>query len=193
MSTNSGKPSKVASQWHTAKGEVKEGIGRTFASLNLQQGGVAERPGSNDGYSNKPSPGSHTAGSGTLAGAKPFAGGPDYGTHEPVDIRSTGSTGEDGTSNVIDSRSTPGNAHLANDKFTAATGPGPGTGTVNTGTAAAYNEFEPTGTSTLDKGSPVQVPRGETHLQAHNAREGLDHATAFLLVVTWNWKIICAY
>ncbi|KAF8877235.1 hypothetical protein CPB84DRAFT_1795183 [Gymnopilus junonius] len=43
MSSNSGNPSKTTGQWHAAKGEIKHGLSRTFASSNLQQEGEADR------------------------------------------------------------------------------------------------------------------------------------------------------
>ncbi|KIM37027.1 hypothetical protein M413DRAFT_448753 [Hebeloma cylindrosporum] len=42
-STADTKPSKTAGTWHSTKGEIKEGLGRTFASADLERAGREER------------------------------------------------------------------------------------------------------------------------------------------------------
>ncbi|PPQ80301.1 hypothetical protein CVT26_008829 [Gymnopilus dilepis] len=160
MSSNSGN-SKISGQLQELKGELKEGVGKTFGSSNLTRQGATER---DTGRSEVQTARGDAGTTGSASGANAFAGGPDYGN---LDGPAYNSGEPRGVGSQLGSSMRPSDAHLGRDNFSGSTRTG------NTATAAAYNEFEPTGTDTLGSGTstPSQLERDEALRQRRNVEQ----------------------
>jgi len=135
---SSGNPSKTTGQWQAAKGEIKEGLGKTFGSSNLTQKGQAERAAGQDQINaarGNTGTATGTQGKTGFYGTGGKAGG--VGGYGPADS-------EDGDSRMGYNTTTMGRGYDSSN-----TGIGGNIGQRDsTGTDTAYNTFAPTSGAT---------------------------------------------
>ncbi|KDR70385.1 hypothetical protein GALMADRAFT_214493 [Galerina marginata CBS 339.88] len=135
---SSGNPSKTTGQWHAAKGDMKEGLGKTFGSSNLTQQGQAERAAGKDQINaarGNTGAGTGTQGNTGFSGTGGKAGGiGGYGSAQP----------EDSDSQMGYNTTTVGQGYDSSN-----TGTGGNMGQRDgMGTDTAYNTFAPTSGAT---------------------------------------------